>query len=94
MTDRRRLLFTDAEYKILSAFKTKLDDELNGNGWAFYDLFESLYKRALIRADSIVNKLLQKPFDFSVNESITTSREETFNFSTDLPLYQAGGQDI
>ena len=82
--DRRKLLFTDAEYKTLSAFSTKLDDELSGKGWAFFDLFESIYKKSLIRADSMVNKLLQKPFDFSVNESITTSKEETFNFATDL----------
>lgn len=84
MTDRRRLFFTDAEYKVLSAFQAKLDDELNGKSWAFYDLFESLYKKAVIRADSIVNKLLQTPFDFAISESITVSREETFNFSTDL----------
>lgn len=82
--DRRKLLFTDAEYKTFSAFSTKLDDELRGNGWAFFDLFESIYKKSLIRADSIVNKLLQKPFDFSVNESVATSKEEIFNFAADL----------
>ena len=64
--DRRKLLFTDAEYKSLSPFSTKLDEELRGNGWVFFDLFESIYKRSLIRADSIVNKLLQKPFDFYI----------------------------
>lgn len=82
--DRRKLLITDAEYKDLLAFNTKLDDELNGKGWSFFDLFEAVYKRSLIRADSIVNKLLQKPFDFSVNESLSTSREETFNFAADM----------
>lgn len=82
--DRRKLLFTDAEYKTLLAFSTKLDDELRGNGWAFFDVFEPVYKKSLIRADSIVNKLLQKPFDFSVNESLTTSREQIFNFAADL----------
>src|SRR5687768_18514824 len=57
--DRRKLLFTEAEYKIILAFSTKLDDEPNGKGWTFFDLFESIYKKSLIRADSIVNKLLQ-----------------------------------
>ena len=84
ITDRRRLLFTDADYKALAAYNTKLDDELQGNGWAFLDLFESLYKRSLLRADSILTKISQKPFDFSVNESITTSRDEAFNFATDI----------
>ncbi len=87
--DRRKLLITDSEYKNLLAFSTKLDDELNGKGWAFFDLFESVYKRSLIRADSIVNKLLQKSFDFSVNESLTTSKEETFNFAADIAALSA-----
>ena len=87
--DRRKLLFTDAEYKTLLTYSTGLDDELNGRGWKFFDVFESLYKRSLNRADSIVSKLLQKPFDFSVNESITTIKEETFNFSTDITALSA-----
>ena len=85
IADRRRLLFTEAEYKSLLIYSTGLDDELQGKNWNFFELFESLYKRSLTRADSIINKLLQKPFDFSVNESVTTSNEETFNFATDIP---------
>lgn len=85
IADRRRLLFTEPEYKNLLSYSTNLDDELNGKNWKFVELFESLYKRSLTRADSIINKLLQKPFDFSVNESITTSNEETFNFTSDIP---------
>jgi carboxyl-terminal processing protease len=84
IADRRRLLFTEAEYKTLLTYSTNLDDELKGKNWSFFGLFESLYKRSLTRADSIINKLLKKPFDFSVNESITTSTEETFNFATDI----------
>jgi carboxyl-terminal processing protease len=84
IADRRRLLFTEPEYKSLLSYSTNLDDELQGKNWNFFSLFESLYKRSLTRADSIVDKLLQKPFDFSVNESITTSNEETFNFATDM----------
>ncbi len=83
--DRRRLLFTEADYKKLSAYTTTLDDELQGKSWAFLDLFETVYKKALIRADSIITKATQKPFDFSVNESVTRAGEtETFNFATDL----------
>ena len=59
--DRRNLLFTEAEYKTLLAYSNGLDDELNGRSWKFMEIFEMLYKRSLTRADSIVNKLLQKP---------------------------------
>ena len=87
--DRRKLLFTEAEYKALLMYSTGLDDELNGKSWKFMEIFEMLYKRSLTRADSIVNKLLQKPFDFLINESITTSKEETFNFATDITALSA-----
>src|ERR1051325_9531545 len=47
-TDGSGRLFTDAEYKALSAYKFQLDDELQGKGWSFLDLFDLLYKKALI----------------------------------------------
>src|SRR5688572_8837191 len=81
--DPRRLLFTAPEYTQLVRYKTRLDDELNGKDWAFFDLFSSLYNKALTRADSIVTNLLKKPIDFSINESITASKEPSFNFSAD-----------
>ena len=81
--DRKRLLFTATEYKQLSAYTTTLDDELNRKGWAFLDLFSDLYKKALIRADTIITKLTQKPFDFSINDTIAFSKEENFSFAVD-----------
>lgn len=84
--DPRRLLFTVADYQQLLAFRTSLDDELQGNGWSFLDKFSLLYKNALTRADSIVNKLLQKPFDYSLTETLSQSRRgNEFNFSADVP---------
>src|SRR5258705_7697384 len=56
--DSRRLLFTAPEYKIISAYSFKLDDELLGNGWVFLELFINLYKRALTRADSVGTAVL------------------------------------
>jgi carboxyl-terminal processing protease len=81
--DPRRLLFTAPEYTQLVRYKSKLDDELNGKDWAFFDLFSNLYNKALTRADSIVTSVLKKPIDFSTSESITASKEHSFNFSTD-----------
>ena len=84
--DPRRLLFTAADYQQLLAFDTRLDDEMLGNGWGFYDKFSELYKKAIMRADTIVNRLLQKPFDYSLAETITssTSRSGGFIFSPDV----------
>lgn len=87
--DRRRLLFTDAEFKSLQAYNNKLDEELNKKEWTFYDLFATLYKKALTRADSIITKLSQKPFDFNVNETVTSNKREEFNFATDVSSLSA-----
>ncbi|MEI9943856.1 MAG: carboxy terminal-processing peptidase [Chitinophagaceae bacterium] len=83
--DPRRLLFTAPEYTQLTANRLNLDDELNGKGWVFFDLFSALYKKSLLRADTIINKIFQKPFDYNANETISSSssRERTYNFSAD-----------
>lgn len=82
--DPRRLLFTADEYQQLLGFKIKIDDELRGQGWGFFDKFITFYKRALNRADSIINVLSQKPFDFTANESIGMGRRsDNFNFAAD-----------
>lgn len=83
--DRRRLLFTDAEFKSLQVYETKLDDELNGGKWIFFDQFLGLYKKALVRADSLVSKLTQKPFDFTASEKVSFGKRDMFNFAADLP---------
>lgn len=82
-TDPKRIYFTAAEFKQLQVFSTSLDDELHGKGWGFFDLLGAIYKNALMRADTISGKVLQKPFDFSVNETITSSKEDNFNFAAD-----------
>ncbi|HEY6063304.1 MAG TPA: hypothetical protein VIV35_06820, partial [Chitinophagaceae bacterium] len=81
--DPRRIYFTAAEFKQLQAFSTSLDDELQGRIWGFFDQFSSIYKKALMRADTLAGKTLQKPFDFSVNETIISSKEDNFNFAAD-----------
>ena len=83
--DPGQRLFTNAEYKTLSAYRFSLDDELQGKSWAFLDLFTSSYKKALTRADSIITTQTQKPFDFSIDESVTRSRQKDLNFSKDIP---------
>lgn len=83
--DPRRLLFTASEFQQLLSYSTSLDDEINGRGWVFFDKFSEIYKKILIRADSLVNKLLQKPFDYNATETIIQSRKTNeFNFSNDV----------
>lgn len=83
--DGRRLLFTDPEYKSLQAYSLQLDDELNNKGWAFYDLFSSLYRKAIKRADSIITRVTAKAFDFTVSETVTSGKRDQFLFAADIP---------
>ncbi len=83
--DERRLFFTDAEFKSLQAFSLKLDDELNSREWVFYNQFSALYQQAIKRADSILLKLTAKPFDFTVNETVSTGKKDAFVFAADRP---------
>ena len=39
----------------------------------------------MTRADSIITTQTQKPFDFSIDESVTRSRQKDLNFSKDIP---------
>lgn len=81
--DRRRIYFSDADYKKLAAQAGSIDDELNGNGWAFTSLFSALYKKGLMLADSLIDKLAQKPFDLTINENMVPSKENVFVFPAD-----------
>lgn len=79
--DPKRLLFLSSEYQQLSVYSLKLDDELKGVGWNFLNLLASLYKKAMVRADSLNGAVFQKPLDFTLNESVTISSEKSYNFA-------------
>jgi carboxyl-terminal processing protease len=68
--DDEKLFFTQNDISVLELYKTKLDDELLGKGWEFYNRSAALYKAGLQRADSIIKSLLSKPFDFSKPDNI------------------------
>jgi len=63
--DDDKMYFTQADIDILESFKTKLDDEMNSNGWSFFDKSIQLYKKAIRQADSLQKIILAKPVDFS-----------------------------
>lgn len=68
--DREKLFFTKADMVLLEPFKTKLDDEMNGRGWEFYKLSSALFRKRVLKTDSLVKAVLAKPLDFSLNESL------------------------
>ncbi len=63
--DEEKLFLTQKDIVILDAYKSKLDDELNGTGWSFFNASTNLLAIGIKKADSIVNTFLAKPVDFS-----------------------------
>ena len=69
--DDEKLFFTQNEITVLETYKTKLDDEMNGKSWEFFDRSTSLYKTVLKRTDSLLKFLLAKPLDFTKPDNVT-----------------------
>lgn len=88
-SDSRRLLFTETEYKLLLAYQHKQDEELKGGEWAFLNSFSQLYKKAIVRADSIIHMVTAKPFDFTIKETVSRADRNSFIFSTDVSALTA-----
>jgi carboxyl-terminal processing protease len=70
LLDDDKMFFTKADIDVLKSYKTKLDDEMNGNGWVFFDKSIQLYKKAIRQADSLQKNIFSKPVDFSAPATI------------------------
>lgn len=68
--DDEKLFFTQADLSVLETYKTRLDDEMMGKGWEFFNKSTALYKAGLQRADSLIQSILTKPFDLSKPDNI------------------------
>lgn len=74
--DAYKLYFTAPDIAQLSAYRNKIDDEMNGKSWGFTDQLIKLYKARMQKADSMGNKLLDKPVTFTTNETFTYGKNQ------------------
>ena len=84
--DPYRLYFIADDIKQLSAFRQQLDNELQGAQWSFLDKFFVLYKERLKKADTLVNAVLQKPFDFTTTDKLSLQADSLQYASSDKAL--------
>ncbi|MFT3911552.1 MAG: carboxy terminal-processing peptidase [Ferruginibacter sp.] len=68
--DEEKLFFTQTDIASLEPYKTKLDDELLGKDWKFFDASINIYRRRVQQVDSILQVLVAKPLDFSKPDNI------------------------
>jgi carboxyl-terminal processing protease len=63
--DREKLFFTQKDMLALDVYKNKLDDELLGKSWDFFNASTTIFRSRVQKMDSIVQAYLSKPVDFS-----------------------------
>lgn len=68
--DKHHLYFTAEDINDLSKLQLKLDDELKSHSWEFFPLVANIYKDRLSAAEKLCKNLIDKPFDFTVDEII------------------------
>ena len=68
--DDEKLFFTQKEITALEGFKNKLDEELLGVAWNFFNQSASAYKLRLQKTDSLIKLLTAEPFDFTKPDNI------------------------
>ncbi len=74
--DYGHLYFTESEIKSFEKYRYKVDDNLlDGDLTAPYDVFNMFLKKYKKRAESI-SSILEKPFDFSKDESFETDADK------------------
>jgi len=74
--DGGKRFLTQKEIDQLKPFELILDDELKNLDISFFNTASGLLDKAITRAEGIYKEILDKPFDFTVNESFETSTEK------------------
>ena len=77
-TDEDKIYFTRDDINKLSTYTTTLDDEIKQRKTGFLTLLTSLYQQRLKQADSLIDEINKKPFDFNTPEKLTVAEDTTY----------------
>ncbi len=85
--DKNILLQEDID--AFKKFETRIDDEIHGSEIQSFFVMNDVYQKRLQEASELYKELLQKPFDFNVNESVMIDPDKR-----DFPKSLADRKDI
>ena len=68
--DPEKNIFLKADIDALRVFETKLDDEIHGEAILFQPATSVIYEKRLLEARKVFEKVIQSPFDFSIDDSV------------------------
>ena len=74
--DGEKNIFFQSDINELSKYNTKIDDEIHGAEIESFYAVNNLYLKRQNEVSLIYNKLLSKPFDFNVNETVESNPDK------------------
>jgi carboxyl-terminal processing protease len=84
--DDDKLILTKADVDQLFTYRLQIDDELMGKSWNFLPAISALYKARLLKADSMIRAITEKPFDFTIKEAFSLKADTQYAGS--FPEYE------
>ena len=84
--DYNKKFFLQSDINELQKFKNKIDDEVKSNKYDFFEAANSIYEKRLKQVEGYYAEILDKPFDFTVNESFETDGDKAKYAADDAAL--------
>ena len=78
--DPSKRFFLKEDIKLFSNYKTKLDDEIKSQNIDFYHIAVSKFKQRLKETEYFYKDILNKPFDFSIDECVSIDYDSAVYF--------------
>lgn len=75
--DPDKTYFLEPDITKFKSLETKIDDEIHGAKLESFYLFNAVYKQRVEEASLLYKEILQKPFDFSTDETYTDDEDKT-----------------
>ncbi|MFI5137560.1 MAG: S41 family peptidase [Sphingobacteriales bacterium] len=80
-TDAERIFFTRDDTGRLSAYRNAIADEIKQRKTAYLNLFINIYRQRLKQADSLIDVIDKKPFNFYAAEKLTVAEDTLYPVS-------------
>ncbi|MEJ7644628.1 MAG: carboxy terminal-processing peptidase [Chryseolinea sp.] len=80
--DPEKLYITTEDLNTINAFRTKIDDDLNGTSWIFLPELAKLYKTCIDRYVSGIQEISKKAVDFNRNVSLSKDTIRALNVAS------------
>ncbi len=81
--DGAAMILTQEDMQTLAKYEKDIDQNFQGKSWVFLPAARELYKTRLQQTINVINRLLEKPFDYTQTDSIFLPQQK----DTDMPTF-------